>query len=47
MFYFITREGISMLGISDGAESIGLRTISVKVTYESYRGGFSKIVWKD
>jgi len=31
---FITREGVSMLGISDAAESIGMRTQGVKVTYE-------------
>ena len=29
---FITREGVSMLGISDAAESIGFRTTGVKVT---------------
>jgi len=31
---FITREGVSMLGISDAAESIGFRTNGVKVTFE-------------
>jgi ATP-binding cassette subfamily B protein len=31
---FITREGVSMLGISDAAETIGFRTIGVKITYE-------------
>ncbi|OFX41326.1 MAG: ABC transporter ATP-binding protein [Bacteroidetes bacterium GWA2_32_17] len=31
---FITREGVSMLGISDAAESIGFRTIGVKVDFE-------------
>jgi len=29
---FITREGVSMLGISDAAESIGMRTIGVKIS---------------
>ncbi|MDR3286967.1 MAG: peptidase domain-containing ABC transporter, partial [Prevotellaceae bacterium] len=29
---FITREGVSMLGISDAAESIGFRTQGVKIT---------------
>lgn len=29
---FITRRGVSMLGISDAAESIGLRTQGVKIT---------------
>ena len=29
---FITREGVSMLGISDAAEYIGFRTIGVKIT---------------
>ena len=29
---FITREGVSMLGISDTAESIGFRTNGVKVS---------------
>ena len=31
---FITREGVSMLGISDAAESIGLRTQGVRLTTE-------------
>lgn len=31
---FITREGVSMLGISDAAESIGMRTIGVGATVE-------------
>jgi len=30
---FITREGVSMLGISDAAESIGFRTNGVKITF--------------
>jgi ATP-binding cassette subfamily B protein len=29
-----TREGVSMLGISDAAESIGFRTAGVKITFE-------------
>lgn len=31
---FITREGVSMLGTSDAAESIGMRTMGVRVTFE-------------
>jgi ATP-binding cassette, subfamily B, bacterial len=31
---FITREGVSLLGISDAAESIGFRTIGVKVSFQ-------------
>jgi ATP-binding cassette, subfamily B, bacterial len=31
---FITREGVSMLGISEAAEAIGFRTSGVKITYE-------------
>ncbi len=31
---FITREGVSLLGISDTAESIGFRTCGVKITGE-------------
>jgi ATP-binding cassette subfamily B protein len=31
---FITREGVSMLGISDAAESIGFRTVGVKISFE-------------
>jgi ATP-binding cassette subfamily B protein len=31
---FITREGVSMLGISDAAESIGMHTQGVKITFE-------------
>lgn len=30
---FITRQGVSMMGISDGAESIGLRTLGVRINY--------------
>ncbi len=30
---FITREGVSMLGISDAAESIGFRTTGVKISF--------------
>jgi len=29
---FITREGVSMLGIAEAAESIGFRTVGVKIT---------------
>ncbi len=31
---YITRQGVSMLGISDAAESIGMHTMGVKVTFE-------------
>ena len=31
---FITREGVSMLGISDAAEFIGMRTIGVRISFE-------------
>lgn len=31
---FVTREGVSMLGISDAAESIGFHTMGVKMTFE-------------
>jgi ATP-binding cassette subfamily B protein len=31
---FITRDGVSMLGISDAAESIGFRTTGVKINFE-------------
>ena len=31
---FITREGVSMLGISDAAESIGMATQGVRITVE-------------
>ena len=31
---FITREGVSLLGISDAAESIGLHTLGVKIDFE-------------
>ena len=32
---FITREGVSMLGISDAAESIGMRTLGVRTSFDS------------
>lgn len=31
---FITREGVSLLGISDAAEAIGFRTIGVKIPFD-------------
>lgn len=31
---FITREGVSMLGISDAAESIGFHTIGLRINFE-------------
>ena len=34
---FITREGVSMLGISDAAETIGFRTVGVKITLEQLK----------
>jgi ATP-binding cassette subfamily B protein len=33
----ITRDGVSMLGISDAAEGIGFRTMGVKISYEELR----------
>ncbi|MBK9257953.1 MAG: peptidase domain-containing ABC transporter [Saprospiraceae bacterium] len=33
----ISREGVSLAGISEAAESLGLRTMAVKVTYDSLR----------
>lgn len=35
---FITREGVSMQGISDAAEYIGFRTLGVRITYEQLSG---------
>ncbi|MBI5218228.1 MAG: peptidase domain-containing ABC transporter [Bacteroidia bacterium] len=32
---FITREGVSMLGISDAAESIGMHSAGVKITFDT------------
>lgn len=31
---FITREGVSMLGTSDAAESIGMRTMGVRISFD-------------
>lgn len=31
---FITREGVSFLGLSEAAESIGFRTVGVKISFE-------------
>ena len=31
---FITRQGVSLLGISEAAEKIGFRTMGVKITFE-------------
>jgi len=32
----ITREGVSLLGISDAAEAIGFRTMGVKITFKQF-----------
>lgn len=32
---YITREGVSMLGTSDAAESIGMRTMGVRISFET------------
>jgi ATP-binding cassette subfamily B protein len=34
---FITREGVSFLGLSEAADSIGFRTMGVRITYEMLR----------
>ena len=34
---YITREGVSMLGISDAAELIGFRTMGVRITLEQLK----------
>lgn len=34
---FITREGVSLLGISDAAESIGFRTLAAKIPFDKLR----------
>lgn len=34
---YITRQGVSMLGISDSAESIGLRTTGVRISFSALR----------
>jgi ATP-binding cassette subfamily B protein len=34
---FITKSGVSMLGISDAAESIGFRTRGYRLTWEQLR----------
>ena len=34
---FITRRGVSMLGISDAAESIGMHSLGVKITFEQLK----------
>lgn len=31
---FLTREGVSMLGISEAAEQIGFRTLGIKISYQ-------------
>ncbi|MDL2223745.1 peptidase domain-containing ABC transporter [Bacteroidales bacterium OttesenSCG-928-M06] len=33
---FVTRQGVSMLGISDAAESIGMRTSGVKISFDQF-----------
>lgn len=32
---FISREGVSLLGISDAAESIGIRTVGVQISFDN------------
>ena len=31
---FITREGVSLLGISEAAEAVGFRTVGVKIPFD-------------
>jgi ATP-binding cassette subfamily B protein len=31
---YITREGVSLLGISDAAETIGFKTLGVRMSFE-------------
>ena len=33
---FIIRQGVSLLGISDAAESIGFKTIGAKISFEKF-----------
>lgn len=40
---FLTREGVSMLGISEAAETIGFRTQGVKTSVNSSQNASSKI----
>jgi len=35
---FLTREGVSLLGISDAAESIGFRTVGARITFYQLSG---------
>ena len=41
---FITREGVSMLGISDAAESIGFRTSGVRISLEQLKKDTKEIL---
>ncbi len=34
---YITREGVSLLGISDAAESVGFRTMGVRITFDQLK----------
>lgn len=34
---FLTRDGVSMLGISDAAESVGMRTLGVRIPFEKLK----------
>jgi ATP-binding cassette subfamily B protein len=34
---FLTREGVSLLGISEAAEAIGFRTLGIKVPFEKLK----------
>jgi len=34
---YITREGVSMLGISDAAESLGMRTLGVRIGFDKLK----------
>ena len=36
---YLTRNGVSLLGISDAAEAIGFRTIGAKITFEQLISG--------
>ena len=36
-YSFLSREGVSLMGLSDAAESIGLRTVGLRITLEQLK----------
>lgn len=42
---YISREGVSLMGLSDAAESIGFRTTGLRITLDNWKKMFPFLVF--